>query len=70
MLKDAQKDNRFGPVAVVSSTIGETSAAKQIQKQYEWFAGAKKIIVAMDNDEAGKRATEAIVEVFPKVESM
>ena len=66
MLKDAQKDNRFDPVAVVSSTIGETSAAKQIQKQYEWFAGAKKIIVAMDNDEAGKRATEAIVEVFPK----
>ena len=66
MLKDAQKDNRFDPVAVVSSTIGETSAAKQIQHQYEWFSGAKKIIVAMDNDEAGKRATEAIVEVLPK----
>lgn len=66
MLKDAQKDNRFDPVAVVSSTIGETSAAKQIQHQYEWFTGAKKIIVAMDNDEAGKRATEAIVEVLPK----
>ena len=66
MLKDAQKDNRFDPVAVVSSTIGETSAAKQIQHQYEWFSGAKKIIVAMDNDKAGKLATEAIVEVLPK----
>ncbi len=66
MLKDAQKDNRFDPVAVVSSTIGETSAAKQVQKQYEWFSSAKKIIVAMDSDEAGKRATEAIVEVLPK----
>ena len=66
MLKDAQKDNRFDPVAVVSSTIGETSAAKQVQHQYEWFSSAKKIIVAMDNDEAGKRATEAIVEVLPK----
>lgn len=66
MLKDAQKDNRFDPVAVVSSTIGETSAAKQVQKQYEWFSSAKKIIVAMDSDEAGKRATEAIVDVLPK----
>ena len=66
MLKDAQKDNRFDPVAVVCSSIGETAAAKQIQEQYEWFAGAKKIIVAMDNDEAGRRATEAVVDVLPK----
>lgn len=66
MLKDAQKDNRFDPVAVVCSTIGETSAAKQVQQHYEWFAGAKKIIVAMDNDEAGHKATEAVVDVLPK----
>lgn len=66
MLKDAQKDNRFDPVAVVCSSIGETAAAKQIQEQYEWFAGAKKIIVAMDNDEAGRKATEAVVDVLPK----
>ena len=66
MLKDAQKDNRFDPVAVVCSTIGETAAAKQVQQQYEWFAGAKKIIVAMDNDEAGRKATEAVVDVLPK----
>lgn len=66
MLKDAQKDDRFDPVAVVCSTIGETSAAKQIQQRYEWFSGAKKIIVAMDNDEAGRKATEAVVDVLPK----
>ncbi len=66
MLKDAQKDNRFDPVAVVCSTIGESSAAKQVQQQYDWFAGAKKIIVAMDNDEAGKKATEAVVDILPK----
>ena len=66
MLKDAQKDDRFDPVAVVCSTIGETSAFKQIQQQYEWLSGAKKLIVAMDNDEAGKKATEAIVDILPK----
>lgn len=66
MLKDAQKDNRFDPVAVVSSTIGETSAAKQVQKQYEWFSSAKKIIVAMDSDSAGEEATKKLVDVLPR----
>ena len=67
MLKDAQKDKRFDPVAVVSSTVGETSAFKQVQAQYEWLNQAKKIIVAMDSDEAGQAAAAKLVDVLPVV---
>lgn len=66
MLKDAQKDKRFDPVAVVSSTVGETSAFKQVQAQYEWLNQAKKIIVAMDSDEAGQAAAAKLVDVLPR----
>lgn len=66
MLKDAQKDKRFDPVAVVSSTVGETSAFKQVQLQYEWLNQAKKIIVAMDSDEAGQAAAAKLVDVLPR----
>ena len=66
MLKDAQKDKRFDPVAVVSSTVGETSAFKQVQAQYEWMNQAKKIIVAMDSDEAGQEAAKKLVDVLPR----
>lgn len=52
--------------AVVSPSTGETSAAKQIQGQYEFFNSFDKIIVGMDNDAAGKLATESIVAMLPK----
>lgn len=66
MLSDSQKNKQFDPIAVVSSTIGESGTAKQIQQNYEFFERFKKIVVAMDSDKAGQEATEAIVSVLPK----
>lgn len=66
MLSDNQKNKNFDPVAVVSSTIGESGAYKQIKTQYEFFEQFKKIIVCMDSDKAGQEATAQIVDVLPK----
>lgn len=66
MLNDAQKNKAFDPVAVVSGTCGEGSVHKQIQKQYEFFNQFKKIIICMDNDDAGRAAVEKIVKVLPR----
>ena len=66
MLKTQHKDKKYDDIAVVSPIVGETSAYKQVQNHYEWFNQFKKVIICMDNDEAGKRATEALAEVLPK----
>lgn len=66
MLSDAQKNKAFDPVAVVSTTIGGAGAYKQIQENYEFFNQFKKVIICMDADSAGNKATESIVEVLPK----
>lgn len=66
MLSDAQKNKQFDPVAVVSTTIGGAGAYKQIQNNYEFFNQFKKIIVCMDADSAGDKATESIIDVLPK----
>lgn len=66
MLSDNQKQKQYNPVAVVSPTIGESGAYKQIQNQYAFFNQFKKIVVCMDNDKAGKEATEAIIGVLPR----
>lgn len=66
MLKDAQKNKQYDPVAVVSPTIGEGGAYKQAQAQYEWINQFKKIVVAFDNDKAGEEATKKLVEVLPR----
>lgn len=66
MLKTQQKDKKFDEIAVVSPTIGETSAYSQVKNHYEWFNQMKRIVICMDSDEAGQKATEALVEVLPK----
>lgn len=66
MLSDAQKNKAFDPVAVVSGTSGEGSVYKQVQAQYEFFNKFKKIVICMDNDEAGQKAVEKIVKVLPR----
>lgn len=66
MLKPLQKDKKYDEIAVVSPTIGESGASKQAQGQYEWFNQFKKIIICLDNDEAGKAAAEELAEVLPK----
>lgn len=66
MLSDSQKQKNFDPVAVVSPTIGESGAHKQIQANYAFFNRFKKIVVCMDNDEAGKKAVEKIMKILPR----
>jgi hypothetical protein len=66
MLSDAQKNKQYDPVACVSPTIGESGAHKQIQKQYAFFSQAKKIVIAMDSDKAGKEAADKIAKVLPR----
>lgn len=56
----------YETTAVVCSTLGESGAHKQIQAQYEFFNQFKKIIICMDEDEAGQNAVDQIVKVLPK----
>lgn len=69
MLYENQKARgklEYETTAVVCSTLGESGAHKQVQAQYEFFNQFKKIIVCMDEDEAGQKATEQIIKVLPK----
>ncbi len=69
ILRDNQKrrgQEDYAPVAVVSPTTGETSAVKQLQKQYDFLNQFENIIIGMDNDDAGWEATRKIIEVLPK----
>lgn len=69
MLLDYQKQNgktNYDPTLVVSSCVGEGSAYKQIRANYEFFSQYKKIIVALDNDAAGRKGVEKILRILPK----
>lgn len=66
MLKANQKDGEYDTIAVVSPTSGESSAAKQCARQYEWLDKYEFIVIGMDNDEAGRKASVEIAKVLPK----
>lgn len=66
MLKDNRKDQEFDSIPVVSSTVGELTAAKQAAQQYDWFDQYDIIVIGMDNDEAGRIAAKKIADVLPK----
>lgn len=69
MLYDNQKNRgklEYETTAVVCSTLGESGAHKQVQAQYEFFNQFKKIVVCMDEDEPGQKATEQIIKALPK----
>jgi Toprim-like len=52
--------------AVVASTLGEPGAHKQVQARYEFFSKFDRVLICMDNDEAGKEAAEKIAAVLPR----
>jgi archaellum biogenesis ATPase FlaH len=69
MLRENQKKKNqsdYAPVAVVSPTAGEGSAANQIRNQYEWICGFENIILGLDNDDAGITAMEEICKILPR----
>ena len=52
-------------IAVVSPTIG-ANAKKQVANQYKFFDSFEQIILMLDSDDAGKKATEELVKYLPK----
>ena len=76
MLFDAQEakrksdgrseDERYERIAVVSATIGESGAHKQVSQQYAWFNRFERVIICMDNDKAGMEAALKIAQALPK----
>lgn len=50
---------------VVSLPSGAAAARKALQANLEWLQGYEEIVIAFDNDEAGREATEDAVEVLP-----
>jgi|TARA_R110000782_G_scaffold7059_8_gene23931 KaiC/GvpD/RAD55 family RecA-like ATPase len=66
MISDYNKSkNSDFETAVVSPTTGAQSH-KQIAAQYKFLDSFDQIIVAYDNDKAGKDATEKLLTVLPK----
>lgn len=65
MLRGAQKDKEYDSIPVVSPTTGEGSAAKQVADNYDFLDSYDWIIVGLDNDEAGRKAAEAVCAVLP-----
>jgi twinkle protein len=50
--------------AVVSPTNGEGSTAAQIKGNYEWVTSFEKVILMLDNDEPGRKATEDALKLL------
>ena len=63
-IRKGQED--YAPMAVVSPTTGESSAIKQIRNNYDFLNQFQTIYLAMDNDDAGKEAMEAIAAILPR----
>lgn len=61
-LESVKKYNKT--VNVVSSLIGEDSTADCIRNHFEWVDKHQKIIICMDNDDAGNKAFEKIKQVI------
>lgn len=64
--ENAKKSQEFDSTFVVSPTIGESGAFKQVVGQYEWFNRFDRVIICMDNDAPGREAAEKIAKALPK----
>lgn len=61
-----RSSSAIAPVHVVSPTCGENSAVKQVAANRDFLDLYDQIIIGMDNDEAGRKAAEAIAAVLPR----
>lgn len=55
-------DNKW---PVVSLANGAQSAAKAIEKSYEWLDGFERIVLMFDQDEPGQTATQLVAAMLP-----
>lgn len=60
------RNYEYGDIPVVSPTIGESGAYKQLQLHFEWLNRFDKIIYIPDDDDAGRKALAKIAKVVPK----
>lgn len=49
---------------VVSPVTGEPSLDKQIKENYEWVTSFEKVIIMMDNDDAGQKAAQKAAKML------
>lgn len=63
MLSIAETQDCKWPVVTVPN--GAASAEKAIKRDLAWLMGFENVILCFDNDEAGQRATETCVLLFP-----
>lgn len=61
-----RKGGDFEPTPVISSIIGENGTATQAKKHYEWLNRFEKIVVCLDQDEAGRKAVADLSKALPK----
>lgn len=66
MLVEEFKRKGWVVPVVLSPTVGEASCLGQIKHNYSYLDKFDEIIIALDNDEAGIKATEEIMKVLPK----
>lgn len=57
--------DKIAEIDVVSSIIGEGIVTQQCQNNYEFLDGYDNIILSMDKDEAGDKATQDLLTVLP-----
>lgn len=55
----------YDSLHVVSGTVGESSLAAQIAASYDKLDKYEEIYLGLDNDDAGKKATDAALKVLP-----
>lgn len=69
MLRAYQKSkgqDHYDPIAVVTGITGEGGIKKQVQKAYDYINSFDRIIVGLDMDSAGEKATKALIKVLPQ----
>jgi twinkle protein len=54
-----------GTWAVVSLPDGASSARKYLQRSLEWLMTFDEIVLAFDMDDAGQKAVEEVIDLFP-----
>lgn len=66
MLRDYSDLGKFNNnYLVVSSLVGEPATFEVCKRNYEFVTGFSNVVLALDNDNAGKEAVEAVKGVLP-----
>lgn len=53
-------------INVVSSLLGEDSTAEMLKANIDWVEKHKKIVLALDNDDAGLASIQKCIDILPK----